>query len=65
MNTDTPSKEAVEHYQRGLKFIENEQLQDAVGELKLAIKASPTPFLDAERVLASTYNYWGGTSQRK
>jgi tetratricopeptide (TPR) repeat protein len=50
--------QAVEHYLRGIDFAHEAHYQDAIGEFKLAIAASPLPFVDAYIGVADAHREW-------
>ncbi|MCW5847589.1 MAG: hypothetical protein KIS95_10185 [Anaerolineae bacterium] len=58
---DSIPEAALMHYGKAFQFKIAEQYADAAGEALLAIKASPVPFLAAERLLASSYLAGGGS----
>ncbi|MBC7252055.1 MAG: hypothetical protein H5T62_17475, partial [Anaerolineae bacterium] len=52
---ESATQKARAHAERGTELFFEEKYQDAAGELLLAIKASPEPFIEAERLLAHAY----------
>jgi hypothetical protein len=55
VNSEDTTLEAQRHFERGVDLYFEERFDDAAGELLLAIKSAPEPFIEAERWLGHAY----------